>query len=190
MDVLKMLEGDVEVPVIPDRPTPLSNPTFTGDGKYFSISPALSGLQLQATDMLRKYLHPFIIIFIMSYTNQSQPPDAAVGPPPPPQGYPSEGQSKEIYPSQGYVYQGYPPQGYPPQGYSPHGYPSHGYPPQGYPQQGYPHHGYPPQGYSQHGYPQQYAFHYVPPHQPPQGSGFAEGCLAALCCCCLLDACF
>ncbi|KAL7601357.1 hypothetical protein Lser_V15G24483 [Lactuca serriola] len=53
MDVLKMLEGDVEVPVIPDRPTPLSHPTFTGDGKYFSILPVLSGLQLQATDMLR-----------------------------------------------------------------------------------------------------------------------------------------
>ncbi|XP_023756373.1 probable receptor-like protein kinase At1g11050 [Lactuca sativa] len=53
MDVLKMLEGDVEVPVIPDRPTPLGHPTFTGDGKSFNISPVLSGLQLQATDMLR-----------------------------------------------------------------------------------------------------------------------------------------
>lgn len=52
MDVLKMLEGDVEVPVIPDRPTPLNHPTFTGDGKSFSLLLVFSGLQLQATDML------------------------------------------------------------------------------------------------------------------------------------------
>ncbi|KAI5417900.1 hypothetical protein KIW84_042507, partial [Lathyrus oleraceus] len=70
-----------------------------------------------------------------------------------------------------------PPQGYPQKdAYPPPGYPSQGYPPQGYPpQQGY---GYPP--------PQQYA------QQPPQRQevGFLEGCLAALCCCCMLDACF
>ncbi|KAI3675918.1 hypothetical protein L1987_85514 [Smallanthus sonchifolius] len=53
MDALKMLEGDIEVPPIPDRPTPLGHPTFTGDGSTFSISPLLSGLQLQANDMLR-----------------------------------------------------------------------------------------------------------------------------------------
>lgn len=53
MDALKMLEGDIEVPAIPDRPTPLGHPTFTGDGNTFSISPMLSGLQLQANDMLR-----------------------------------------------------------------------------------------------------------------------------------------
>lgn len=53
MDALKMLEGDIEVPAIPDRPTPLGHPSFTGDGSTFSISPVLSGLQLQATDMLR-----------------------------------------------------------------------------------------------------------------------------------------
>ncbi|KAI3786689.1 hypothetical protein L1987_40573 [Smallanthus sonchifolius] len=53
MDALKMLEGDIEVPAIPDRPTPLGHPTFVGDGSNFSISPALSGLQLQANDMLR-----------------------------------------------------------------------------------------------------------------------------------------
>ncbi|KAK9070661.1 hypothetical protein SSX86_011063 [Deinandra increscens subsp. villosa] len=53
MDALKMLEGDIEVPAIPDRPTPLGHPSFTGDGTTFSISPVLSGLQLQANDMLR-----------------------------------------------------------------------------------------------------------------------------------------
>ncbi|MFS7946539.1 putative protein kinase RLK-Pelle-RKF3 family [Helianthus anomalus] len=53
MDALKMLEGDIEVPTIPDRPTPLGHPTFAGDGTTFSISPVLSGLQLQANDMLR-----------------------------------------------------------------------------------------------------------------------------------------
>ncbi|OWM79353.1 hypothetical protein CDL15_Pgr003526 [Punica granatum] len=53
MDALKMLEGDIEVPPIPDRPTPLGHPSFFGDGSTFSISPALSGPQLQAGDMLR-----------------------------------------------------------------------------------------------------------------------------------------
>ncbi|GJT88308.1 probable receptor-like protein kinase [Tanacetum coccineum] len=53
IDALKMLEGDIEVPAIPDRPTPLGHPTFTGDGSTFSISPVLSGLHLQANDMLR-----------------------------------------------------------------------------------------------------------------------------------------
>nr|XP_043621240.1 probable receptor-like protein kinase At1g11050 [Erigeron canadensis] len=53
MDALKMLEGDIEVPAIPDRPSPLGHPTFTGDGSSFSISPVLSGLQRQACDMLR-----------------------------------------------------------------------------------------------------------------------------------------
>lgn len=53
VDALKMLEGDIEVPAIPDRPTPLGHPTFSGDGSTFSISPVLSGLQLQANDMLR-----------------------------------------------------------------------------------------------------------------------------------------
>ncbi|KAK1434436.1 hypothetical protein QVD17_00178 [Tagetes erecta] len=53
MDALKMLEGDIEVPTIPDRPTPLCHPTFIRDGSTFSVSPVLSGLQLQANDMLR-----------------------------------------------------------------------------------------------------------------------------------------
>ncbi|KAJ6926405.1 receptor-like protein kinase [Populus alba x Populus x berolinensis] len=42
---LKMLEGDIEVPPIPDRPMPLGHPSFHGDGNNFSISPALSGDQ-------------------------------------------------------------------------------------------------------------------------------------------------
>ncbi|MED6207354.1 hypothetical protein PIB30_035059 [Stylosanthes scabra] len=54
-DALKMLEGDIEVPQIPDRPMPLGHPaTFYNDsGSTFSISPALSGPKLQAGDMLR-----------------------------------------------------------------------------------------------------------------------------------------
>nr|ADR71301.1 hypothetical protein 24 [Hevea brasiliensis] len=65
----------------------------------------------------------------------------------------------------------------------PQGYPKDAYPPPGYPVQGYPQ-GYPPQGYPPQGYASGYA-------QPPrQETGFLEGCLAALCCCCLLDACF
>ncbi|PON86629.1 Serine/threonine protein kinase [Trema orientale] len=53
MDALKMLEGDIEVPSIPDRPMPLGHPSFYGDGNTFSISPALSGPQLHTGDMLR-----------------------------------------------------------------------------------------------------------------------------------------
>lgn len=51
-DALKMLEGDIEVPQIPDRPMPLGHPSFR-EGTPLSISPALSGLQLIARDMLR-----------------------------------------------------------------------------------------------------------------------------------------
>ncbi|XP_077233463.1 protein CYSTEINE-RICH TRANSMEMBRANE MODULE 13-like [Tasmannia lanceolata] len=71
-----------------------------------------------------------------------------------------------------------PPQGYP----SKDAYPPPGYPPQGY-AQGYPPQGYPPQGYPPQGYAQ-------PPPQQNSGPSCMEGCLAALCCCCLLDACF
>ncbi|KAJ9687447.1 hypothetical protein PVL29_016080 [Vitis rotundifolia] len=52
-DALKMLEGDVEVPAIPDRPVPLGHPSFFTDGNTFSISPALSGPKLHTGDMLR-----------------------------------------------------------------------------------------------------------------------------------------
>ncbi|EFJ22937.1 hypothetical protein SELMODRAFT_415943 [Selaginella moellendorffii] len=92
-------------------------------------------------------------------------------------------------------YQGYPPPGYPPP-LSPHSHP-HFHPPPGFPtqQQGslivasygggassyYPPHQ--PQMYHQ----------YQPYGQSPQNQsnvGCLEGCLAAMCCCCLLDACF
>ncbi|KAL3651569.1 hypothetical protein CASFOL_004571 [Castilleja foliolosa] len=66
VDALKMLEGDIEVPAIPDRPLPLGHPRFyEGDNHNnnnnnnnnnndgFSISPALSSLQLHSGDMLR-----------------------------------------------------------------------------------------------------------------------------------------
>ncbi|KAK7302416.1 hypothetical protein RJT34_13305 [Clitoria ternatea] len=52
-DALKMLEGDIEVPQIPDRPMPLGHPSFDNDGSTFSISPALSGPKLLPGDMLR-----------------------------------------------------------------------------------------------------------------------------------------
>ncbi|KAH6766943.1 Protein kinase superfamily protein [Perilla frutescens var. hirtella] len=52
-DALKMLEGDIEVPTIPDRPTPLGHPSFHRRDNNFSISPALSALQLNPGDMLR-----------------------------------------------------------------------------------------------------------------------------------------
>ncbi|KAK4584895.1 hypothetical protein RGQ29_022532 [Quercus rubra] len=75
-----------------------------------------------------------------------------------------------------YYPQQQPPVGVPP----PQGYPKDAYPPTGYPAQGYPPPGYPPQqGYNQYS---------QPPRQDQ--SGCLEGCLAALCCCCLLDACF
>ncbi|XP_042455323.1 cysteine-rich and transmembrane domain-containing protein WIH2-like [Zingiber officinale] len=80
-----------------------------------------------------------------------------------------------------YYNQQQPPIGVPP----PQGYGKDAYPPPGYPASGYP----PQQGYPQQGYPPQYA---QPPPRNQQSSGpsFVEGCLAALCCCCLLDACF
>ncbi|KAJ7968069.1 Kinase-like protein [Quillaja saponaria] len=41
LDALKMLEGDAEIPLIPDRPTPLGLPSFNGDRNVISESPAL-----------------------------------------------------------------------------------------------------------------------------------------------------
>ncbi|XP_024527091.1 cysteine-rich and transmembrane domain-containing protein WIH2-like [Selaginella moellendorffii] len=68
----------------------------------------------------------------------------------------------------------------PPQGYG-QAYPPQGYPPQGCPPQGYPPAGYPVQ---QPGYKQEEN------HQNNKGPSFIQGCLGALCCCCLLGACF
>ncbi|KAJ4832580.1 hypothetical protein Tsubulata_030781 [Turnera subulata] len=53
LEALKMLEGDIEVPSIPDRPMPLGHPSFYADGNTFSTSPALSGPKLCSGDMLR-----------------------------------------------------------------------------------------------------------------------------------------
>ncbi|CAM8928216.1 unnamed protein product [Rhodiola kirilowii] len=65
-------------------------------------------------------------------------------------------------------------------------------PSQGYPlpppKDAYPPAGYPDQAYTQQYAPQQYQ--QPPPHQQKSGPGFLEGCMAALCCCCVLDACF
>ncbi|CAN6908137.1 unnamed protein product [Brassica oleracea] len=53
LDALRMLEGDIEVPPIPDRPVPLAHPSYRIDGNGFTLSPALSGLQIHSGDMLR-----------------------------------------------------------------------------------------------------------------------------------------
>ncbi|CAN8294291.1 unnamed protein product [Cochlearia groenlandica] len=53
LDAVKMLEGDIEVPTIPDRPAPLAHPSYHIDGNGFTISPALSGIQIHSGDMLR-----------------------------------------------------------------------------------------------------------------------------------------
>ncbi|XP_022941590.1 probable receptor-like protein kinase At1g11050 [Cucurbita moschata] len=53
MDALKMLEGDIEVPQISDRPVPYGHPSFVGDSSNFSISPTLSRPQVHSGDMLR-----------------------------------------------------------------------------------------------------------------------------------------
>ncbi|KAF8411739.1 hypothetical protein HHK36_004297 [Tetracentron sinense] len=48
-DALKMLEGDIEVPPIPDRPLPLGHPSIYSYRNTFSISPP----ELNTGDMLR-----------------------------------------------------------------------------------------------------------------------------------------
>ncbi|KAK4777625.1 hypothetical protein SAY87_017812 [Trapa incisa] len=53
VDALKMLEGDIEVPPIPDGPSPFGHPSIFGDRNTFNISPALSQLQLLTGDILR-----------------------------------------------------------------------------------------------------------------------------------------
>ncbi|KAK9732844.1 hypothetical protein RND81_04G026500 [Saponaria officinalis] len=52
-DALKMLEGDIEVPPIPDRPMPLSHPSFHTDGNPFTVSPLLSRFEMNSAEMLR-----------------------------------------------------------------------------------------------------------------------------------------
>ncbi|RRT61204.1 hypothetical protein B296_00044420 [Ensete ventricosum] len=55
MEALKMLEGDIELPAIPDRPLPLSlaHGSVFAEGNTFSASPTLHGPRLDTGDMLR-----------------------------------------------------------------------------------------------------------------------------------------
>ncbi|XP_072964809.1 probable receptor-like protein kinase At1g11050 [Typha angustifolia] len=53
-EAVRMLEGDVDLPAIPDRPMPLGHGFGFGDGaNTFSASPRLSGPCLDTGDMLR-----------------------------------------------------------------------------------------------------------------------------------------
>ncbi|KAI7991827.1 putative receptor-like protein kinase [Camellia lanceoleosa] len=71
LDALKMLEGDIEVPAIPDRPMPLGHPSFCRDGNTFSISPALSGPKLNSGDMLRSQQFSMERSDIIPVTNET-----------------------------------------------------------------------------------------------------------------------
>lgn len=51
-DALKMLEGDIDVPTIPDRPVPLGHGSPYMDGSTFTASP-ISGLSVNYGEMLR-----------------------------------------------------------------------------------------------------------------------------------------
>ncbi|KAI3990987.1 hypothetical protein MKX01_026171 [Papaver californicum] len=55
LDALKMLEGDIEVPPLPDRPLPLSHRSFCSNGNTFSSlsTTSTTGLQFNPGDMLR-----------------------------------------------------------------------------------------------------------------------------------------
>ncbi|XP_039122225.1 LOW QUALITY PROTEIN: probable receptor-like protein kinase At1g11050 [Dioscorea cayenensis subsp. rotundata] len=53
-DALKMLEGDIDLPSLPDRPLPLGYGPVLVDGNTFTVtSPMLSGPSLNLGDMLR-----------------------------------------------------------------------------------------------------------------------------------------
>lgn len=53
-EALRILEGDVEVPAVPDRPMPLSHGAlYGGEGSTFTASPRLSGFVFNLGDMLR-----------------------------------------------------------------------------------------------------------------------------------------
>ncbi|XP_077231666.1 putative receptor-like protein kinase At1g11050 [Tasmannia lanceolata] len=52
LEALKMLEGDTDIPQIPDRPLPLGHGSLYIDGNTFSVSPTLSGPFLKSGDML------------------------------------------------------------------------------------------------------------------------------------------
>ncbi|KAF9599818.1 hypothetical protein IFM89_001764 [Coptis chinensis] len=52
-DALKMLEGDREIPIIPDRPLPLGDDSFRSRDNTFSLPPFLSEAQLNTGGLLR-----------------------------------------------------------------------------------------------------------------------------------------
>lgn len=53
-EAMRILEGDVEVPAVPDRPMPLGHGALDGgEGSNFTASPTLSGFVLNLGDMLR-----------------------------------------------------------------------------------------------------------------------------------------
>ncbi|PKU75584.1 probable receptor-like protein kinase At1g11050 [Dendrobium catenatum] len=53
-EALRMLEGDIEVPAVPDRPMPYGHGALVGgDGRNFTASPTLSGFVLNVGDILR-----------------------------------------------------------------------------------------------------------------------------------------
>ncbi|XAR49383.1 Non-specific serine/threonine protein kinase [Bertholletia excelsa] len=43
LDAMKMLEGDIEIPAIPDRLVPVGHPSFSVDRNTYSMSPMLNG---------------------------------------------------------------------------------------------------------------------------------------------------
>lgn len=53
LEAIKMLEGDIDVPKIPDRPLPLGHTSFSVDGNTFSLSPFSSGFSFNDGEMLR-----------------------------------------------------------------------------------------------------------------------------------------
>ncbi|KAG0501723.1 hypothetical protein HPP92_001795 [Vanilla planifolia] len=52
-EALRMLEGDLEVPSVPDRPLPLGHGAFYGEASNFATSPTLSGFVFNPRSFLR-----------------------------------------------------------------------------------------------------------------------------------------
>ncbi|KAG9457083.1 hypothetical protein H6P81_001591 [Aristolochia fimbriata] len=53
LDAIKMLEGDIDLPPMPDRPLPFCSRGLHSEGSTFTESPILSGPLLQVGEMLR-----------------------------------------------------------------------------------------------------------------------------------------
>ncbi|KAG0497320.1 hypothetical protein HPP92_002011 [Vanilla planifolia] len=52
-EALRMLEGDLEVPSVPDRPLPLGHGAFYGEASNFATSPTLGGFVFNPRSFLR-----------------------------------------------------------------------------------------------------------------------------------------